>query len=55
MAPSGGLIVELFGTKFSLTLGGWRFRLAVAIEDLDPIVDRPNPALQHEPVANGRL
>ena len=32
--------MELFGTNFALTLGSWRLRLCLAIED----VDAPEPA-----------
>jgi len=33
MAARGGLIVEIVGTHFTLSLGAWRLRLIVAIED----------------------
>ena len=37
MAAGGGLIVEILGTSFTISLGSWRFRLAVAIEDTDDV------------------
>jgi hypothetical protein len=38
VAARGGLIVEIIGTNFTLTLGAWRLRFMLAIEDQD---DRP--------------
>ncbi len=38
MAARGGLIVEFIGTNFSLTLGAWRLRFVLALEEND---DRP--------------
>jgi hypothetical protein len=38
MATRGGLIVEIVGTSFVLSLGAWRLRLGFAIEEND---DRP--------------
>ncbi len=35
MAARGGLIVEIIGTNFTLTLGAWRLRFMLAIEDQD--------------------
>lgn len=35
MAACGGLIVEIIGTNFTLSLGAWRLRFALAIEDTD--------------------
>ncbi len=37
VAAGGGLIVEILGTSFTISLGSWRFRLAVAIEDTDDV------------------
>lgn len=37
MAARGGLIVEILGTSFTLSLGSWRLRLALAIEDVDEV------------------
>jgi hypothetical protein len=31
------LIVEILGTSFTISLGSWRFRLAVAIEDTEDV------------------
>jgi hypothetical protein len=39
MAARGGLIVEFIGTNFILTLGAWRLRFVLALEDND---DRPS-------------
>jgi hypothetical protein len=44
--------VEFFGTKFTLTLGGWRLRFALALEDTDAIGDGARMPLQHEPISN---
>jgi hypothetical protein len=44
--------VEFFGTKFTLTLGGWRLRFALALEDADAIADGARMPLQHESVSN---
>jgi hypothetical protein len=33
MAARGGLIVEIMGTNFTLTLGAWRLRFLLAIEE----------------------
>lgn len=33
MAARGGLIVEIIGTSFSLSLGAWRLRFVLAIEE----------------------
>jgi hypothetical protein len=44
--------VEFFGTKFTLTLGGWRLRFALALEDADAITDATRMPLQHESVSN---
>ncbi|HZV77269.1 MAG TPA: hypothetical protein VFF63_05910 [Candidatus Babeliales bacterium] len=33
MAARGGLIVEIIGTHFVLSLGAWRLRFVLAIED----------------------
>jgi hypothetical protein len=35
MAASGGLIVEIIGTNFVLSLGAWRLRFVLAIEEND--------------------
>jgi hypothetical protein len=35
MAARGGLIVEIIGTHFTLSLGSWRLRLLFAIEEAD--------------------
>lgn len=43
MAARGGLIVEIIGTNFTLTLGAWRLRFMLAIEDQD---DRPKEKLR---------
>ena len=42
MAPRGGLAhMELFGTKFSLTLGAWRLRFVLMLEDSEEFVQQP--------------
>jgi hypothetical protein len=33
MAACGGLIVEIMGTSFTLSLGAWRLRFVLAIEE----------------------
>jgi hypothetical protein len=33
MAARGGLIVEIIGTNFTLSLGAWRLRFILAIEE----------------------
>jgi hypothetical protein len=33
MAARGGVIVEIIGTNFTLSLGSWRLRFVLAIED----------------------
>jgi hypothetical protein len=43
MAARGGLIVEFIGTNFSLTLGAWRLRFVLALEEND---DRPKEKAQ---------
>jgi hypothetical protein len=35
MAARGGLIVEIIGTNFTLSLGVWRLRFVLAIEEND--------------------
>ncbi|HEY1882775.1 MAG TPA: hypothetical protein VGG51_07030, partial [Candidatus Cybelea sp.] len=35
LAASGGIIVEIIGTNFTLALGSWRLRFVLAIEDSD--------------------
>lgn len=35
VAARGGLIVELLGTNFTLSLGAWRLRFVLAIEETD--------------------
>jgi hypothetical protein len=35
MAARGGLIVEIIGTQFTLSLGGWRLRFVLAVEEND--------------------
>lgn len=44
--------MEFFGTKFSVTLGGWRLRFALALEDVDAIPNAARTPLQHETVSN---
>ncbi len=45
--------MELMGTHFSLTIGAWRLRFSVAIEDTDlqaqPAVQKPEPPLRLPP------
>lgn len=38
--------MEIFGTNFSLILGGWRLRLVLAIEDTDTPT-APAPRIPH--------
>ena len=38
-------MMELFGTNFAITLGSWRLRFVVALED----VDAPTPPSQPAP------
>ena len=38
--------MEIFGTNFSLSLGAWRFRFVVAIEDTDAM-PAPKPRQPH--------
>jgi hypothetical protein len=52
MASRGGINVEIFGTKFTLALGGWRLRLVLALEDTDSLPAGRAQALEHEPVMN---
>lgn len=33
MAARGGVIVEIIGTNFTLSLGSWRLRFVLAVED----------------------
>jgi len=35
VAACGGLIVEIIGTNFNLTLGSWRLRFVLALEDAE--------------------
>lgn len=36
--------MEIFGTNFSITLGSWRLRLGVTVEDVDaPVVRKETP------------
>ena len=35
MAARGGLIVEIVGTSFTLALGSWQLKFALAIEERD--------------------
>jgi hypothetical protein len=35
MAAGGGLIVEIIGTNFTLSLGAWRLRFVLAVEEND--------------------
>lgn len=35
MAARGGLIVEIIGTNFILSLGAWRLRFVLALEETD--------------------
>ncbi len=35
MAARGGLIVEIIGTNFTLSLGAWRLRFVLALEEHD--------------------
>ncbi len=45
--------MEIMGTHFSLTLGAWRLRLSVAIEDTDlqaqQAMQKPEPPLRIAP------
>lgn len=52
MAPSGGIIVEIFGTKFTVAMGGWRLRFVLALEDTDALPASHHAALEHEPIMN---
>ena len=36
--------MEIFGTNFALTLGSWRLRLCIAVEDVDAPVLAKQPA-----------
>jgi hypothetical protein len=35
MAARGGLTVEIIGTSFTISLGSWRLRFVLAVEDSD--------------------
>jgi hypothetical protein len=35
MAARGGLIVEILGTNFTLSLGSWQLRFVLALEERD--------------------
>jgi hypothetical protein len=35
MAARGGVIVEIMGTNFTVSLGSWRLRFVLAIEETD--------------------
>jgi len=37
MAARGGLIVEIVGTNLTLSLGSWRLRFVLAIEENDEL------------------
>jgi hypothetical protein len=41
MAPGGGVIVEFIGTNFSITLGAWRLRFQLALEETEERVVPP--------------
>jgi hypothetical protein len=43
VAARGGLIVEIMGTNFTLSLGGWRLRFVLAIEENE---DRPKERIR---------
>lgn len=44
MAPGGGLIMDLFGTKFTIALGAWKLRFVLMLEDDEPSVT-PRPTV----------
>jgi hypothetical protein len=44
--------VEIFGTKFTVAMGGWRLRFVLALEDADALPASRYSALEHEPVTN---
>jgi hypothetical protein len=35
MGTGGGVTVEILGTNFTLTLGAWRLRFVLALEECD--------------------
>lgn len=37
VAARGGLIVDIFGTHFTLSLGAWQLRFVLAIEERDEL------------------
>jgi hypothetical protein len=43
MAACGGLIVEIIGTNFTLSLGSWRLRFVFALEETD---ERPKEKIR---------
>ncbi len=39
--------MEILGTRFSLTLGSWRLRLVLAIEETEGVAIREHAPLHH--------
>ena len=46
--------MEIFGTKFTVAMGGWRLRFVLALEDADALPASRYSALENEPVSNSR-
>lgn len=44
--------MELFGTNFAITLGSWRLRFCVALEDTDTPAASPQPVPHRVRVVN---